>query len=163
MARNFTGSAVGLLLLICALTVSQAFAQKTNRPQWEYASLSAAYLPFTNDNQSAVITAGISICYLQMDGCRNEEVLFTLNYGKFLQDLRFDNNSRSKAYAQQKAMEGAFAKAAAKLGLDGWEMMGSPQLQFNTYVQNESEGYRVIEGSQERKADIFFKRSKSAN
>ena len=113
-------------------------------------------LPFTNDNQSAVITAGISICYLQMDGCRNEEVLFTLNYGKFLQDLRFDNNSRSKAYAQQKAMEGAFAKAAAKLGLDGWEMMGSPQLQFNTYVQNESEGYRVIEGSQERKADMFF-------
>ena len=154
---------VGLLLLICVLATSHALAQKSNRAQWEYASLSAAYLPFINDNQSAIITAGVSICYLRMDGCRNEEILFTLNYSKFLQDLRFDNNARSKAYAQQKAMEGVFAKAAAKLGLDGWEMMGSPQIQFNTYVQNESEGYRVIEGSQERKADVFFKRPRSSN
>ena len=96
MARNFIRSTVGLLLLICVLATSQALAQKSNRAQWEYASLSAAYLPFTNDNQSAIITAGVSICYLQMDGCRNEEILFTLNYSKFLQDLRFDNNARSQ-------------------------------------------------------------------
>jgi hypothetical protein len=163
MARSFIGSAVGLVLLTCILAAPQASAQRSGRVQWEYASLSSAYLPFSNDNQSTIITAGITICYLQADGCRSEEVLFPLNYGKFLQDLRFDNNSRSKALAQQKAMEGAFAKAMAKLGLDGWEMVSTPQIQFNTYVQNESEGYRVIEGSAERKADIFFKRSKIGN
>jgi hypothetical protein len=163
MARSFIGSAVGLVFLICMAASSQVLAQKAGRVQWEYASRSSAYLPFSNDNQSAIITAGINICYLQADGCRNEEVLFTLNYSKFLQDLRFDNNPRSKALAQQKAMEGAFAKAVVKLGLDGWEMVSSPQVQFNTFVQNESEGYRVIEGSQERKADIFFKRTKNAN
>lgn len=163
MARSFIRSVVGLVLLTCIFAASHVLAQRTGRTQWEYASLSAAYLPFSNDNQSAIITGGINICYLQADGCRNEEVIFTLNYSKFLQDLRFDNNSRVKALAQQKAMEGAFAKAAAKLGLDGWEMVSSPQLQFNTYVQNESEGFRVIEGSSERKADIFFKRPRVGN
>ena len=163
MARSFIGSTVGLVLLICILATAEASAQRTGRLQWEYASISSAYLPFSNDNQSSIITAGINICYLQADGCRNEEVLFTLNYGKFLQDLRFDSNVRSKSLAQKKAMEGAFAKAVAKLGLDGWEMISSPQLQFNTYVQNESEGYRVIEGASDRQADIFFKRTRAGN
>lgn len=100
MARSFIGSAVGLVLLICIFAASQAFAQRAGRVQWEYASLSAAYLPFSNDNQSATITAGINICYLQTDGCRNEEILFARNYSKFLQDLRFDANPRSKVLAQ---------------------------------------------------------------
>lgn len=163
MARNAIGSTVGLLFLIVISATSQILAQRPNRVQWEYASLSAAYLPFSNDNQSAIITAGINICFFQADGCRNEEILFNLNYSKFLQDFRFENNARSKSLAQKKAMEAALSKAVARLGLDGWEMLSSPQIQFNTYVQNESEGYRVVEGTSERNADIFFKRLRTGN
>ena len=77
-----------------------------------------------------------------------------------LQDSRQENTQAARKLAQNKATETAFAKAFAKLGLQGFEMVSSPGLQFDQYVPNSAGTFTIQEGSSERTADIYFRRQR---
>jgi hypothetical protein len=125
--------------------------------RWEYASITGVYQPYTGSDNSVFIMAA-NICYMQAAGCQNEEVRNEVNFSKFLQDLRLENTGQSRLRAQARAAEGAYAKAFAKLGAEGWELVSPPGLQFDNYYLNSSGTYNIQEGNKERKADIYFKR-----
>lgn len=134
-----------------------ASAQKSYNIRWEYASITGVYHPYTGADNSVVVMAA-NICYMQAAGCQNEEVRSELIYSKFLQDLRLENTDQSRIRAQARAADGAYARAIAKLGAEGWELVSSPDLQFDNYYQNSMGTYNLQEGSRERKPDIYFKR-----
>ena len=157
------GAAV--VVAITFFAVAQYFepnveAQKNAQIMFDYAAVTGAYVPYTSDNPSANFVAAVNICYMKGDGCQNEEVRGEVNYSKFLQDSRQENTQAARKLAQNKATETAFAKAFAKLGLQGFEMVSSPGLQFDQYVPNSAGTFTVQEGSSERTADIYFRRQR---
>lgn len=137
-----------------------AAAQRDAAGRWEYASITGSFAPYSTENPSIVATAAVNICYMQADGCRNEEVRAEINYSRFFQDARLENTERSRTLAERRAAEIAFAKAMAKLGLDGWEMVSSPELQFDNYVPSGPNSFRVEQGEKQRAPDIYFKRAR---
>ena len=156
---------IGIILAATFFLVAQYFdrnvtALKTAALTWEYAAVTGSYVPYSSDNPSSNAVAAVTICYIKADGCQNEEVKSEVNYSKFLQDTRQENTIAARRLAQNRATETAFAKAFAKLGSSGYEMVSAPGLQFDQYVLNSSGTYTVQEGSNERTADIYFKRQK---
>jgi hypothetical protein len=99
-----------------------------------------------------------NICYMQAGGCQNEEVRAEISFTKFFQDTRLGNSPKTRALAYDKAVETAYAKAIAKLGLEGWELVSTPGLEFDNYFQNAQRNYTVQEGDKDRKSDLYFKR-----
>ena len=157
------GAAV--LVAITLFAVAQYFepnveAQKNAQIMFDYAAVTGAYVPYTSDNPSVNFVAAVNICYMRADGCQNEEVRGEVNYSKFLQDSRQENTQAARRLAQNKATETAYAKAFAKLGLQGFDMVSSPGLQFDQYVPNSAGTFTVQEGSSERTADIYFRRQR---
>src|ERR1044071_2590897 len=153
------------ILAIAVFAVAQSFernvaAQKNATVTWEYAVVTGAYVPYTSDNPSANSVAAVTICYMKADGCQNEEVRGEVNYSKFLQDSRQENTQLARRLAQNKATETAYAKAFARLGMGGYEMVSSPVLQFDQYVPNSAGTFTVQEGNNERTPDVYFKRQK---
>ena len=156
---------IGTILAITLFAVAQYFernatAQKSSTSNWDYAAVTGAYVPYTTDNPSSNFVAAVTICYMKADGCQNEEVKGEVNYSKFLQDARLENTQAARRFAQNKAAETAFAKAFTKLGMNGYELISAPELQFDQYVLNSSGTFTVQEGKNERTADIYFKRQK---
>jgi hypothetical protein len=156
---------IGIILAITWFSVAQNFdrnvtAQKSATINWDYAAVTGAYVPYTTDNPSSNVVAAVTICYMKADGCQNEEIKGEVNYSKFLQDARLENTQVARRFAQNKAAETAFAKAFARLGLNGYELVSAPGLQFDQYVLNSSGTFTVQEGNNERPADIYFKRQK---
>lgn len=154
-----------MILGITLFAVTQYFernvtAQKSATGNWDYAVVTGAYLPYSTDNPSSNLVAAVTICYMKADGCQNEEVKGEVNYSKFLQDARMENTQKARRLAQNKAVETAFARAFTRLGMNGYELVSAPALQFDQYVLNSSGTYTVQEGSNERTADIYFKRQK---
>lgn len=135
-------------------------AQKSNVGRWEYCAITGSYVPSGAENQ-ATIAGAVNICYLQTAGCQNEEVKTDLIYNKFLQDWRLENTGVSKTLAFNRAQETAFAKAVAKLGAEGWEMVSTPTFEFDNYFQNYQGTYTVYQGNKEVKPDVYFKRLKT--
>jgi hypothetical protein len=138
----------------------EATAQKTAAVTWEYAVVTGAYTPYSSDNPSSNAIAAVTICYIKAEGCQNEEVKGEVNYSKFLQDTRQENTQAARHLAQNRAAETAFAKAFAKLGLNGYERISTPGLQFDQYVLNSSGTFTVQEGNSEITSDIYFKRQR---
>jgi hypothetical protein len=151
---------VALVAAVAAFFYNPAAAQRQTFTRYEYASISGSYFPYTTENSAIVATAAVNICYFQATGCQNEEIRAEVNYSRYFQETRFENNEQSRSYVETRAAETAFAKAIAKLGQEGWEMVSTPALEFDNYVQTSPSNYRVQEGSKQRKPDIFFKRAR---
>lgn len=157
----FIGIAGGLL---CLFIISLLFyfpisAEKSASVQWEYCAITAAYVPANSENQ-AFFSGAVNICYLQTTGCKNEEVKSELPYAKFLQDFRLENTDQSKSLGYNRAKDLAFSKAVAKLGLDGWEIISQPSIEFDNYIPNNQGNFTVYAGSKDTKPDVYFKRLK---
>lgn len=134
-------------------------AQKNNINRWEYAAITLTYIPFNSENQPTII--GIAnICYLQINGCQNEEISGEIGYSKFLQDSKLENTVNSRNYALNRAKEIAFSKAISKLGAEGWEMITQPAFEFDGFVPNVQGNFSVVVGNKSLTPNIYFKRLK---
>ena len=127
-----------LIAVMCSAGImflpQQASAQqRRNKTQrWDYSAILGAgrtMPPESKDKYVGVAT----ICYFQTSGCRKEEVVFELTYADFLKDADAkQNESYNRIYAAPaRATESALSKAIAKLGNDGWEMVGEGRTEFS--------------------------------
>lgn len=132
-------------------------AQRKYVNQWEYAAITFTAIPYYSENQ-ALITGIANVCYLQQNGCRNEEARAELIYAKFLQDFRLENTSNSKTLAYSRAKELAYTKAVAKLGAEGWEIVGQPSVNFDVYIPDNQGNYYIGQTNKEVKPNVYFKR-----
>lgn len=157
----FVGIVVGFLFFFVSSKIFDISteAQKNASVQWEYCAITATYIPSGTENQP-IINGAVNICYLQANGCKNDEVKSELAYAKFLQDFRMENTESSKNLAYNRVKDLAFSKAVARLGSEGWEMTSQPTIKFDSYIQNYQNNFIVIQGSKETKFDIYFKRLK---
>lgn len=162
MKKNFyTFAAItGAVLIfgILAFSIySPSMAQRKNQNQWEYAALTYTTIPFSSENQP-FITAVANVCFLQSTGCRNDEVKAELVYARFLQDFRLENSGGAKILAYNRARELAYTKAIAKLGSEGWEIIGQPPVNFDSYILDIQGNYVITPGNKEIKPNVYFKR-----
>ena len=157
----FIGIAGGLLSLFIGslLFYFPISAEKSAAVQWEYCAITAAYVPANSENQ-AFFGGAVNICYLQIGGCKNEEVKAELAYAKFLQDFRLENTEQSKSFGYNRAKDLAFSKAVAKLGFEGWEIISQPSIEFDNYIPNNQGNFTVSAGDKNTKPDVYFKRPK---
>lgn len=127
-----------LIAVMCSVGImflpQQASAQqRRNKTQgWEYAAILSAgraMPPESKDKSVGIAT----ICYFQISGCRKEEVVFEIIYADFLKvaDPRQSESYNRMYAAPLKAAESALSKAIAKLGNDGWEMVGEGRTEFS--------------------------------
>ncbi len=164
--KNFKFVAIGfsVCLVVFAAYVlvfdSAATAQRSVINRWDYAAITGTYAPYVTENSSVAVSASANICYMQAAGCQNEEVRAEVSFTKFFQDTRLENSPKTRALAYDKAVENAYAKAIAKLGLEGWELVSTPGLEFDNYFQNAQGNFTVQEGSKDRKPDLYFKRQR---
>ena len=110
--------------------------------------------------KQAAFSGAVNICYLQVSGCKNEEVKAEVVYAEFLQDFRLDNTEQSKSFGYNRAKDLAFSKAVAKLGLEGWEIISQPSIEFDNYIPNNQGNFTIYVGNKETKPDVYFKRPK---
>lgn len=136
-----------------------AEAQRSVTTRFEYSVITGAYQPYPADNPS-VISSAVQLCYLQANGCQNEEVRSEVNLSKFIQDERLENSSRVRGLALERANQIAFSKAIAKLGSDGWEMVSAPAVEFDVYYLNQQGLTSVKDGNRADRQHIWFKRTR---
>jgi hypothetical protein len=154
-------TAVGLFIGLSIFGIPSIFppssAQKKYVGQWEYAAITFTSIPYYSENQ-AVVTGIANVCYLQQNGCRNEEAKAEVIYAKFLQDYRLENTSNSKNLAYSRAKELAYTKAVARLGAEGWEIVGQPSVNFDVYIPDNQGNYYIGQTNKEVKPNLYFKR-----
>lgn len=150
-------TSVILVFGILAFIYLPSSAQKKYQNQWEYAAITFTSIPYSSENQP-VVTAVANVCYLQLNGCQNEETKAELVYAKFLQDFRLENTNNSKNLAYNRARELAYTKAIARLGLEGWEITGQPSVSFDSYILDFQGTYAISQNNKEIKPSIYFKR-----
>ncbi len=152
--------AAALVIIGAAVFLSDgtAEAQRSAGSRWEYAVITGAYYPYSNENASAVTVAAVNICYLGAAGCRNEEIRAELVMQRFFQDARLADGMAARKIARNRAAEIAFSKAIAQLGGSGWELSSAPDLRFDKYVVNEDGFFNVVEGNYDSAGSLYFKR-----
>ena len=152
---------VGLIalgtLFIAGRVGTPTEAQRGTSARIEYALINGSYSPYPSDGPSSVSSA-VNICYLQASGCQNEEIRAEVNISKFLQDERLENAGNAKTLAGYRAMNVAFSKAISKLGSEGWEMVDSPEIEFDLYYTNPQGIQTAKIGQQTDRKHIWFKR-----
>jgi hypothetical protein len=118
---------VAALTLFATLLCQSGFAQQVSKRQrWEYCAITRFSANYPSQQDAKVVGAA-SICYFQDAGCRTEEVKFDLDLAEFSKgwDPRYATNESYVGFASAaKATEAVLARAIAKLGDDGWEMVG---------------------------------------
>ena len=134
-------------------------AQRSINQRFEYALINGGYQPFPADGP-ATVTVAVNICYLQANGCQNEEVKSEVGIAKFAQDERLENSSRVKSLAQERAFEIALSKALGKLGSEGWEMIDAPSVEFDLIYTNQQGIQTVKEGNKTDRQHIWLKRAR---
>lgn len=166
MRRLLLVCAVGLAAIISGAIVFQsspeANAQKNARLQWEYASVTHAYSFSPVKDKLNRIYGMAEICYVAQNGCRRSEIKYELDYGVFLQERAVEESTESRVAASRKAAQTAFQKALAQMGNEGWEIVSSPDLQFefvNIDDYNKFDDKSVLFSSSDTKA-VYFKRAK---
>ena len=158
-SKQNTSEVGGFIIVACGivstdmLSLHPTFAQQSRRNQiqrWEYCAITNAYeLSPTGQSKEKYIGLA-SICYFRTSGCRREEVRFELIYADFLKEVgRNANENANRYFASVRAAESALSKAVAKLGDDGWEMVGDSLISF----VNEAE-------TNTRYKALYFKRRK---
>lgn len=138
---------------------SPANAQRNVATRFEYAVINGSYAPYPADSVS-VVTAAVNVCYLQTNGCQNEEIKSEVNISKFLQDERLENSTRVKRLAQERADQTSFSRAIAKLGSEGWELIAPPAVEFDLYYLNQQGIQTVNEGAKTERQHVWFKRAR---
>lgn len=138
---------------------SPATAQRNVATRFEYAVINGSYAPYPADSIS-VVTAAVNICYLQTNGCQNEEIKSEVNVSKFLQDERLENSARVKRLAQERANQTSFSRAISKLGSEGWELVAPPAIEFDLYYLNQQGIQTVNEGAKTERQYVWFKRAR---
>lgn len=151
------GFAVMLVFTIATHMSSRAEAQRNVGARFEYAVINGLYLPYPADGPSSVSSA-VNICYLQTQGCQNEEVRAEVNISKFLQDERLENGSHARSLAASRAANTAYSRAISKLGGDGWELVDAPPVEFDLYYTNQQGIQTVKPGQQSDRRHVWFKR-----
>ena len=146
---------IGVLTALSVFWTSSA--QKVARAQWEYSVINVSYISYLSENQP-IITGAVNICFIQADGCRNEEVKTELNYPRFIQDFLLENKQSSREIAHSRTIEMAFSKAVTKLGSEGWEMMERPAFEFDGYIPGKNDTYNIWR--KEKLLNVYFKRLK---
>lgn len=124
--------AVMCIVGIMFLPQQASAQQRRNKTQgWEYSAILSAgrTMPESKDKYVGIAT----ICYFQISGCRKEEVVVELTYADFLKvaDPKLGEAYNRNYAAGLKATESALSKAIAKLGNDGWEMVGEGRTDFS--------------------------------
>lgn len=152
----------GCITLAAAIVSTSFFfrkadAQRSASNRFEYAVINGSYAAYPADG--AMVAAAVNICYLQT-GCQNEEVRTDLSISKFLQDERIENSGRTRALAQERAVQVSFAKAISKLGNDGWEIISTPVIEFDVSYTNQQGVQSVKEGLRTERQHVWFKRPK---
>ena len=151
-------SVAGMALIIAATRLSSpAEAQRGVGSRFEYAVINGHYPPYPADGPSSVSSA-VNICYLQAQGCQNEEVRVEVNISKFLQDERLENASNARSLATSRAVNTAYSRALSKLGGDGWELVDVPPVEFDLYFTNQQGIQTVKTGQQGERRHVWFKR-----
>jgi hypothetical protein len=155
-------------LVLTGFAVYTAFyfsgsAQRAARSQWEYSSIVAVYSFNPSRDKLNKIFGMAEICYLQGSGCRRMEIRHEIDYGAFLQERALAENFESRQAASLKASEIAFQKAMSQLGAEGWEMVGEPNLPFESvsiddYNKFEDKSVLFIRSSTRA---VYFKRLKT--
>jgi hypothetical protein len=134
-----TGMTVITGLLVAGMFCSQqSSAQKLPRikaQRWEYCAIIGAHsdlFGIKTEKHTGVAT----ICYFRSSGCHREQVSFELTYADFLKEANpKQGESYNRNYAfPAKATEAALSKAIARLGDDGWEMIGENRIDFSSPV-----------------------------
>jgi hypothetical protein len=159
--KNSKNILIGFLALLClGLFISfPTVSQKKYVTQWEYCAVNSTSVPYTIESQFP-ITGLSNICYIETNGCRNEEVKVELSYAKFVQDYRLDNNETSQNLAYNRVRETAYGKAITKLGLEGWEIITQPDFGFDSYTLNNQNKFEVIKFDKSLSKNVYFKRIK---
>ena len=148
------------VIAVCAVLVYRpAEAQRSVNNRFEYAVINGSYFPFPADSQT-VVSAAVNVCYLQASGCRNVETRSEVGIAKFAQDERLENSSALRGLAQQRAIEIAYSKTLSTLGTEGWEVISSPQLEFDLIYTNQQNIQTVKEGNKSGGQQIWLKRSR---
>lgn len=142
--RHFNKIIAVIALLTLLGQVGQGHQQVSKGQKWEYCAITSYYATFTDppSQPGAKVSAVASICYFEFAGCRREELKFELDLAEFKKSLKIDR----LIAAGEKATEIALARAVAKLGDDGWEMVGEVVFTFGAERNNQA---------------IYFKRKKS--
>ncbi|MDX6382721.1 MAG: hypothetical protein QOK48_294 [Blastocatellia bacterium] len=145
MALRQFGKIIALIALLTLLGQVGYAQQIPKRQKWEYCAITSYYSTFTSppSQSDAKVRAVASICYFEFGGCRREEFKVELDLTEFRKSLEIVTLTA----AQEKATEGALARAVAKLGDDGWEMVGEAVFTFGAERNNQA---------------IYFKRRKSS-
>ncbi len=128
---------IGSLLLAGGSLPPRSSAQgsrKSNATRWEYCAILYAQRKFPQANKEKFV-ATATICYFRTSGCRKEEVTYELTYSDYLKEgepIVKQGESYNRSYgAFHTAVESALSKAIAKLGNDGWEMIGDNRFDFS--------------------------------
>jgi hypothetical protein len=152
---------IGVLVCVIAglVVYFPTISQKKYVNQWEYCAITNTTVPYTIKSQFPII--GIAnICYVEANGCRNEEEKAELSYAKFVQDNRLENNETTQNLAYSRVKELAFSKAITKLGLEGWEIITPPNFVFDNYVLNNQNKFEITKGDKSLAPNVYFKRLK---
>lgn len=167
MKRSTVIFAVLFFAALAALVLTNLYqtssAQRAVRAQWEYATVVAAYSFNPAQDKLNKITGLTEICYLQMNGCRRQEIKYELDYGLYLQERALGESLIARRAANVKAAEIALQKTLAQLGSDGWELVGEPNLEYefvNIDDYNKFEDKSVLFGRTNARA-IYLKRLKA--
>jgi len=158
----------GMLIIACAIalvtisaviffTFPTADAQRAVSARFEYAVINGSYSGAPAEGPGSA-SASVNICYLQTAGCQNEEVRTDVSVSKFLQDERLENSAKNRSLAQERAVQTSFARAIAKLGAEGWEIVTAPAIEFDIYYTNQQSIPTVKEGLRTDRQHVWFKR-----
>ncbi len=155
--------AVGLFSIVGGAVLyfssSTSEAQRAVAVQYDYAVIQGSYKPYPFGDAGSTLGA-VNICYVQPGGCHNEEVKAEIIYSKFAQEERLDGVKDITGRAQNRAIQNAFARAIAKLGSAGFEMVDQPQIEFDLYFESGQASKSIIEAPQTARQHIWFKRQR---
>lgn len=116
----------------------------TKTQRWEYCAITNPYPASRFDSE--VHIAAASIIFFASSGQRKEEIRSEISEAEIKQDALDKNNiNYIRMLANQRAADDALAKAIAKLGDEGWEMVGESPIRY---------------GSERNEIGLYFKRLK---
>ena len=161
MTRKFVSAAgvLGLLAVFGSWFFFSTEAQRNTPTRYEYAVILGTYAPYPPDGPT-VLTGAANICYVTPTGCQNEELKAEIIIAKFIQDEKLENSGRVRAMAQERAFQSATARAIAKLGNEGWQMVESPLVEFDLYYTNQQGMTAVKEAQKTERQHIWFIRAR---
>jgi hypothetical protein len=122
-----------IVLFLIAFSTETVTAQQRTKSGWEYCAITNSSGNTSASMQPDVMARGIaSVCYFQSGGCKREDFRVEFSLAEFAKSFDPRENPAAIMYAaSDRVAEMALAKAIAKLGSDGWEMVGQGDFRFN--------------------------------